>query len=216
MLVLAVAAAFVAAGTATGDPSVSGKRAEAQRVSAQINQLDSSLERARSRYEMATVKLGQIEHSLKINKIGLRAARANLVQSQQSLMQRLVAISTSRDDQSTLSVMLGATSIEDLVNRVETVQSVSNHDVAVMNEVIGFKKAVTVHPPAPGRAHTDHRRLGATHAPPQAPRGPPRGPALVFPNWVVGRCCRGLEVACPGHGHSASGLGLGVVRSQTL
>ena len=32
MLVLAVAAAFVAAGTATGDPSVSGKRAEAQRV----------------------------------------------------------------------------------------------------------------------------------------------------------------------------------------
>ena len=54
MLVLAVAAAFVAAGTATGDPSVSGKRAEAQRVAAQIMQLDASLERARNRYEMAT------------------------------------------------------------------------------------------------------------------------------------------------------------------
>ena len=164
MLVLAVAAAFVVAGTATGDPSVSGKRAEAQRVSGQINQLDASLERARSRYEMATVKLHQIEHNLKVNKIGLRAARANLVQSQRALMQRLVAIYTSRDEQSTLSVMLGATSIEDLVNRVETVQSVSSQDVAVMNEVIGFKKAVTIHQHALVRAHKSQRRLVTVRA----------------------------------------------------
>jgi cell wall-associated NlpC family hydrolase len=164
VLVLAVAAAFVAAGTATGDPSVSGKRAEAQRVSAQIMQLDASLERARNRYEMATVKLQQIEHNLKINKIGLRAARSNLIQSQQALMQRLVAIYTSRDDQSTLSVILGATSIEDLVNRVETVQSVSSQDVAVMNEVIGFKKAVTAHQRALVRAHKSQRRLVAARA----------------------------------------------------
>ena len=82
-------------------------------------------------------------------------------------MQRLVAIYTSRDDQSTLSVILGATSIEDLVNRVETVQSVSSQDVAVMNEVIGFKKAVTAHggrcPP-----HKSQRRLVAARARPKA------------------------------------------------
>ena len=60
-------------------------------------------------------------------------------------MQRLVVIYTSRDDQSTLAVLLGATSIDDLVNRIETVNSVSQQDVAVMNEVIGFKKAVTKH-----------------------------------------------------------------------
>ena len=113
---------------------------------------------------MATVKLQQIEHNLKINKIGLRAARSNLVQSQQALMQRLVAIYTSRDDQSTLGVILGATSIEDLVNRVETVQSVSQQDVAVMNEVIGFKKAVTVHQRALVRAHRSQRELVAARA----------------------------------------------------
>jgi peptidoglycan DL-endopeptidase CwlO len=79
-------------------------------------------------------------------------------------MQRLVAIYTSRDDQSTLSVILGATSIEDLVNRVETVQSVSSQDVAVMNEVIGFKKAVTVHQHALVRAHKSQRRLVAARA----------------------------------------------------
>ena len=164
VLVLALAAAVVAAGTATGDPSVSGKRAEAQRVSAQIQQLDASLERARNRYETATIRLGQIEHNLKVNKVALHVAHANLERSQQALMQRLVAIYTSRDDQSTLGVILGATSIEDLVNRVETVQSVSQQDVAVMNEVIGFKRAVTVHQRALVRAHRSQRELVAARA----------------------------------------------------
>ncbi|MDX6486178.1 MAG: peptidoglycan DL-endopeptidase CwlO [Gaiellaceae bacterium] len=156
---IALAAACIAAGTATGDPSVSGKQAEAQHVAAQINSLDASLERARNRYESATLKLQVIEHSLKINKIALVAAKANLKKSQASLMQRLVVIYTSRDDQSTLAVMLGASSIEDLVNRIETVQSVSQQDAAVMNEVVGFKKAVTTHRHALVNAHRAQTQL---------------------------------------------------------
>src|SRR5207253_8186806 len=120
--------------------------------------------RAQNRYESATVKLHQIEHSLVINRIALRVSRANLERSQKSLMSRLVAIYTSRDDESTLGVILGATSIEDLVNRVETVQSVSNQDVAVMNQVIGVKKAVTEHQHALVRAHKSQRELVAARA----------------------------------------------------
>ena len=164
MLVSALAAACIAAGTATGDPSINSKRAQAQQVAAQIQQLDASLERARNRYEMATQRLHQIEHNLRNNKIALTAARANLKQSQRALMERLVAIYTSRDDQSTLGVILGATSISDLVSRVETVQSVSNQDVAVMNEVIGFKKAVVVHQRALVREHKSQRQLVAVRA----------------------------------------------------
>jgi cell wall-associated NlpC family hydrolase len=162
--VLASAAAFLAAGTAVGNPSVSAKRAEAQRVAGEIQQLDANLERARNRYEMATVKLHQIEHNLSVNKIALSAARANLKRSQKTLMSRLVAIYTSREDQSTLGVILGATSIEDLVNRVETVQSVSNQDVAVMNQVVGFKKSVTTHQHALVREHASQRQLVAARA----------------------------------------------------
>jgi peptidoglycan DL-endopeptidase CwlO len=164
VLVIALAATCIAAGTATGDPSISDKRAQAQHVAAEIQQLDASLERARNRYEMATERLRQIEHSLHNNKIALHVARANLKASQRALMQRLVAIYTSRDDQSTLGVILGATSIADLVNRVETVQSVSNQDVAVMNEVIGFKKAVVVHQRALVREHKSQRQLVAARA----------------------------------------------------
>ena len=152
-LVLAVAAACVAAGTATGDPSVSAKQAQARQVIAQITQLDGSLHRAQNLYDDSTRKLRVIEHSLKINNVALHAARKNLRLSQQALMQRLLTIYTSRDDQSTLAVMLGAKSIDDLVNRIEAVQSVSSQDLAVMNEVIGFKKAVTRHQRALVTAH---------------------------------------------------------------
>ncbi len=159
MLVIAVAAACVAAGSATGDPSVSSKRAQAQQVMTQIQELDSSLERARNAYESANIRLKGIEHSLTINKIALRAAKSNLGKAQVALAQRLVAIYTTRDEQSTLSVLLGAQSIDDLVSRIETVQSVSSQDVAVMNQVISFKHQVTMHQHALVRAHVDQKRL---------------------------------------------------------
>ena len=164
MLVIAIAAACVAAGGASGDPSISAKQAQAQQVLAQIDALDQSLERARNQYMAATTKLQRIEHSLKINTIGLHAARANLRASQKALMQRLVVIYTSRDDQSTLAVLLGATSIDDLVNRIETVQSVSQQDVAVMKEVIGFKQSVATHQHALVQARHSQKRLVAQRA----------------------------------------------------
>jgi cell wall-associated NlpC family hydrolase len=164
VLILAAAAAFAAAGTASGDPSVSAKQAQAQQVMGQIAQLDSSLHRAQNAYDSASAKLQGIEHSLKINKVGLRAARANLGRAQVALASRLVAIYTTRDEQSTLSVLLGAQSIDDLVNRIETVQSVSSQDVAVMRQVISFKRAVTMHQHALVRAHVSQKRLVAQRA----------------------------------------------------
>jgi peptidoglycan DL-endopeptidase CwlO len=159
VLVIALATACAVAGTAAGDPSVNAKQAQAQQVMAQIQQLDGNLERARTLYDASTNKLHAIEHNMKINKVALHAARANLKRAQTTLMQRLVAIYTTRDDQSTLAVLLGATSMDDLVNRIESVQSVSAQDVAVMHEVVGFKKAVTRHRHALVRAHRSQTRL---------------------------------------------------------
>jgi peptidoglycan DL-endopeptidase CwlO len=158
-LVIVLAAACVAAGTATGDPSISAKQAQANQIMAQLTQLDGNLQRATNLYYDSTHKLHAIEHSLKVNRLALHVARANLHRSQQALMRRLVTIYTSRNDQSTLAVLLGAQSIDDLVNRIEAVRSVSSQDVAVMNEVIGFKKAVTVHQRALVRAHRSQTRL---------------------------------------------------------
>jgi len=140
---MALAAAGFAAGAATADPTIGAKQAEAQHVMGQIQALDSSLERARTAYDSATLELTGIQHNLKINRIGLHVARSNLVVAQKNLSARLVSIYTGRDNESTLAVILGATSIDDLVNRIETVQSVSAQDVAVVKQVVSFKHEVT-------------------------------------------------------------------------
>jgi cell wall-associated NlpC family hydrolase len=164
IVVTALTAVSVVAGGAFGDPGVDAKRAQAQQVLAQINKLDASLERARTAYEASTQQLHTIDHNLAINKIGLHAARTNLKASQAALMQRLRLIYVSRDDQSTLGVMLGAKSISDLVTRIEAVQSVSSQDLAVMNQVVKFKRQVTQHQRALVRAHRRQTALVAQRA----------------------------------------------------
>jgi cell wall-associated NlpC family hydrolase len=164
IFVTALVAASVLAGVAVADPGINAKRAQAQQVLAQINKLDASLERARTAYEASTQKLHTIDHNLAINKVGLHAARANLKASQAALMQRLRLIYISRDDQSTLGVMLGAKSISDLVTRIEAVQSVSSQDLAVMKQVVKFKQQVTQHQRALVRAHRQQAALVAQRA----------------------------------------------------
>ena len=159
MIVVAIAAACVAAGSATGDPSIAAKQAQAQEVLGRLQQLDASVQRAVNQYDEATGRLYQIERSLKINKEALHVARANLKKSQAALAQRLVAIYTTRDDQSTLAVLLGAQSISDLVNRIETVESVSSQDVAVMNQVISFKRQIALHERILEHARAEQTRL---------------------------------------------------------
>ena len=164
ILVTALVAASVVAGGAFGDPGIDAKRAQARQVLAQVSDLEASLERARTAYDASTQKLRVIDHNLAINRVGLRAARANLKSSQGALMQRLRLIYVSRDDQSTLGVMLGARSISDLVTRIEAVQSVSSQDLAVMNQVVKFKRQVTQHRHALVRAHRQQAALVAQRA----------------------------------------------------
>jgi cell wall-associated NlpC family hydrolase len=190
VVVLAVVAAFAAAGSAAGDPAIGAKQAEAQRVLAQINALDASLERARNAYDSATAKLHAIQESLRINRIGLNAAQANLGRAQVSLSQRLVAIYTTRDDQSTLAVLLGAQSIDDLVSRIETVQSVSSQDVAVMDQVITFKHEVTAHQNALQRARHDQVRLVQERADAKARIGTQLGQQQRLYNSIKGEIAR--------------------------
>jgi cell wall-associated NlpC family hydrolase len=159
VLVIALAAACVAAGTATGDPSIAAKQAQAQQVLSRLQQLDGSVQRATNAYDAASLGLYRIERSLKINRQALHVARSNLGKAQLALEQRLVVIYTTRDEQSTLSVLLGAQSIDDLVNRIETVQSVSSQDVAVMNQVISFKRQIATHERILVRARAEQTRL---------------------------------------------------------
>jgi peptidoglycan DL-endopeptidase CwlO len=147
LLLITSAAFLVSAVPAFADPSsISAKEAEVQSVLNQIDQLDGSLERAVEAYNLATDKLHAIQGDLQTNLRELHIARANLKRSEVALSKRLVTIYTSGDEaNSTLGILLGAGSIDDMLSQIETNNRVANQDLRINRQIIGFRAAVKKH-----------------------------------------------------------------------
>jgi peptidoglycan DL-endopeptidase CwlO len=142
VIVLCFTAALAATPAAVGDPSVASKQAEAQSVLNQVQQLDSSLERAVEAYNLATVKLNRVRADLKANHAQLEIAKKSLKQAQATLSARLVSLYTTDGESDSLEVLLGASSLDDLVNRFNTANRISAQDSRVLNQVVRFNKDV--------------------------------------------------------------------------
>jgi len=134
-VILLCFAAALAATPAVGDPSIAAKQAEAQSVMGQVQQLDSSLERVIQAYDLATVKLNKVRADFKANHAQLQIAKQSLKRAQGALSARLVSLYTSDGQSDSLEVLLGASSLDDLVNRFNTANRISAQDSQVLNEV---------------------------------------------------------------------------------
>jgi cell wall-associated NlpC family hydrolase len=121
---------------------ISAKRAQAQGVLAQLQRLDAAAQRANSAYQAASHKLQLVEQKLRINHQALGVARGNFSRAQRALARRLVAIYTSQDQQSSLAVILGARSLDDLISRIEAANSMSKQDTALIQQVVGFQRQI--------------------------------------------------------------------------
>src|SRR6476660_2710155 len=135
-------AAALAAAPAIADPSIASKQAEAQSVMNQVQQLDSSLERAVEAYNFATVKLNRVRADLKANHAQLQIAKQSLKRAQVALSARLVSLYTSNGQSDSLEVLLGASSLDDLVSRFNTANRISAQDSQVLNQVTRFDTEV--------------------------------------------------------------------------
>ena len=141
-IVLGCIAASLTALPAVADPSIAQKRAEAQSVLGQVQQLDSSLERAVEAYNLANVKLNHVRADLRRNGQELVIAKSSLNRAQKALSARLVDLYTSGGGNSSLEVLLGASSLDDLMNRLDTVNRVSDQDSRVLRQVVVFNHEV--------------------------------------------------------------------------
>jgi cell wall-associated NlpC family hydrolase len=154
--------ALCAIASANADPgSVAAKQAQAQQVLAQIDSIDRSLGAAVEQYNLANVRLHKIEGDLRENKKQLTLARKNLRLSQRSLAARLATAYTSQEDNSTLSVLLGSTSFEDLLNRVETINSTSSQDADIVRQVRSSQAAIQQHRAELATAHEEQQHVVA-------------------------------------------------------
>ena len=158
-------ASLCAAASANATPgTVASKQAQAQQVLAQIQQIDDSLGAAVESYNLANVQLQKIESDQRENRMQLKLTRANLKVAQDSLAARLVSAYTSTQDNSTLSVLLGATSLDDLLNRIEAVNSTSRQDASIVQQVTSFKAAIQRHRAELRKAHSEQRTIVAQKA----------------------------------------------------
>jgi cell wall-associated NlpC family hydrolase len=139
--VLAVVA-LASVKSAAADPNVDAKRAEAQDVLAQIQEIDGQLSHAIEAYNLANVRLDRIKADLQTNARHLKIAKSSLKNAQTHLADRLVSIYVNGGESSALEVVLGAASLDDLLNRLEAVERVSAQDTRVLREVRSFRKEV--------------------------------------------------------------------------
>ena len=126
---------------------------------AQIREIDSTLARAAEAYNLANIQLDRIEGEQRRNTRSLALAQTNLRRAQAALQARLVAIYTSGQARgSTVEVLLGATSLDDLISRLDTVERVSSQDARVLREVVSFRTAVQTRRTELARARGEQRR----------------------------------------------------------
>jgi peptidoglycan DL-endopeptidase CwlO len=165
LVVLASLVALFAAPAAIAEPGpVAAKRAEAQTVMNQIHGLDANLEQAVEAFNLANVKLGRIESDLRENRRELRIAQSNLARARASLEARLIQMYTSGNADNGFAVLLGANSIEDLIERVDTVNRVSDQSGRVLKEVRKYRSAVRTRRVKLKEAHVEQARLVAERA----------------------------------------------------
>jgi peptidoglycan DL-endopeptidase CwlO len=162
-ILIIVVAALAAAVPGSAD-RIQDKKAEAQRVLAEIDQLDRDLGKAVEAYDASTIKLQHITHELTVNRHELQVARGNLGQAERRLESRLREIYMSGQADSAVEVLLGAHSLDDVINRMDTANRVSAQDEQVLRQVRVYKRDVEVRNTALRRAHHAQQQVVAQRA----------------------------------------------------
>jgi len=127
---------------ALADPTVAEKQAEAQQVLGQVQQLDASLAHAIQAYDLANEKLNRVRSALKENTKALVTARASFKTAQHRYAARVFDLYTSGGGNDGLDVLIGTTSLDDLLNRLNTASRIASADEEIVRQVLSFRNEV--------------------------------------------------------------------------
>jgi peptidoglycan hydrolase CwlO-like protein len=140
-LVASLVLAALVASTAAAAPRIDAKRAEAERVLAQVQQIDAQLDLAVDAYNGAQIEVEAIEEEQRLNQRHLRIARATYRKAQAAVARRLIAL-YKEGDASFVEFLLGSRSVGELVDRLDTVERVSDQDVRIIEDIVSFRQEI--------------------------------------------------------------------------
>ncbi|MBA3376581.1 MAG: C40 family peptidase [Actinobacteria bacterium] len=142
LLAALAAGLLLAAGSASADPGIQSKQAQAQAIMAELEELDISLAVTIESYNFANVELDRIDGELDTNARHLVSARKSLNVAQRRIAERLRDLYVNGDGDSTLEVLLGSQSLDDIITRLDAIERVSSQDTRILAEVKQFRREV--------------------------------------------------------------------------
>jgi cell wall-associated NlpC family hydrolase len=159
LFVALAAGLLLAVGSASADPSVSSKRAQAEAIMAEVQQLDESLALSIESYNYANIELDRIDQDLESNARHLKAARKSLGVAQSRIAERLRDLYVNGEGDSALEVIFGSSSLDDIITRLDAIQRVSSEDTRILKAVKRFRTAVETRRARLRQARADQARI---------------------------------------------------------
>ena len=101
--------------------TITSKREQAQAIMAEVDRLDMELATTIESWNYANIELDRIDTDLASNAKHLVAARKSLVVSQKRIATRLRDLYINGEGDSTLEVILGASSLDDIIARLDAI-----------------------------------------------------------------------------------------------
>jgi cell wall-associated NlpC family hydrolase len=159
LFVAFAAGLLLAVGSASADPSISSKRAQAEAIMAEVQQLDESLALSIESYNYANIELDRIDQDLESNARHLKAARKSLGVAQSRIAERLRDLYVNGEGDSALEVIFGSSSLDDIITRLDAIQRVSSEDTRILKAVKRFRTAVETRRARLRQARADQARI---------------------------------------------------------
>ena len=166
IVVFAAAAAGVlllAVGSASAQ-TITSKRAQAEAIMAEVESLNGNLEQTIEAYNYANIQLEQIESDLATNAKHLVAARKSLGIAQTRIQERLRELYINGEGDSTLEVLLGSSSLDDVIARLDAIERVSSQDSHILRTVKQYRKEVETRRAKLQDARTDQAQIVSEQA----------------------------------------------------
>ena len=127
---------------ASANPSIEDKRAQAETILAEIHGLDEEVGAAAERFNGANYELGKLTSELAETREDLTQARQLQRASQRRVAVRLRQLYIRGDGGSAIEVILGAESLDDLLDRADLAQRVTAQDAEIAHEAKAIRERV--------------------------------------------------------------------------
>ena len=131
---------------------------------AQVESLNGNLEQTIEAYNYANIQLQEIESDLATNAKHLVAARKSLGVAHTRIQERLRDLYINGEGDSTLEVLLGSSSLDDVIARLDAIERVSSQDSHILRTVKQYRKEVETRRATLQKARTDQAQIVADQA----------------------------------------------------